>query len=154
MPRKIVLCLAAAVALAGCKRESADPASAPSAQAPADSAPSAPVSSHAFSPELTTGDFAELVKTLASDAFEGRGPGTPGEEKTVTYIRDQMQRIGLQPGNGDSWFQDVPMVETTADPAGRTGSCACTQRGRAWYPRTGRRPQQWPALPAGGLVDS
>jgi curli biogenesis system outer membrane secretion channel CsgG len=55
MPRKIVLCLAAAVALAGCKRESADPASAPSAQAPADSAPSAPVSSHAFSPELTTG---------------------------------------------------------------------------------------------------
>ncbi|MEA9748487.1 M28 family metallopeptidase [Xanthomonas campestris pv. raphani] len=117
MPRKIVLCLAAAVALAGCKRESADPTTAPSAQAPADSAPSAPVSSHAFSPELTTGDFAELVKTLASDAFEGRGPGTPGEEKTVTYIRDQMQRIGLQPGNGDSWFQDVPMVETTADPA-------------------------------------
>ncbi|MBZ4280797.1 hypothetical protein LAM20_22865, partial [Mycobacterium tuberculosis] len=31
------------------------------------------------------------------------------------YIRDQMQRIGLQPGNGDSWFQEVAMTETTAD---------------------------------------
>ncbi|MEE7560447.1 M28 family peptidase, partial [Xanthomonas sp. Kuri4-2] len=76
----------------------------------------APASKHAFSADITPDDFGELVKTLSSDAFEGRGPGTPGEEKTVTYIRDQMQRIGLQPGNGDSWFQDVPMVETTADP--------------------------------------
>ncbi|MCL1559688.1 M28 family metallopeptidase [Xanthomonas nasturtii] len=117
MPRKILLCLAATLALAGCKREPADAPRVADTQTPADSAPSAPVSRHAFSPELTSGDFAELVKTLASDDFEGRGPGTPGEEKTVTYIRDQMQRIGLQPGNGDSWFQDVPMVETTADAA-------------------------------------
>ena len=57
-----------------------------------------------------------MVKTLASDEFEGRAPGSKGEELTVNYIRDQMQRIGLQPGNGDSWFQDVPMTETTADP--------------------------------------
>ncbi|MFO3707540.1 aminopeptidase, partial [Xanthomonas codiaei] len=117
MPRKILLCLAATLAVAGCKRESAEAPATPVTQTPADAAPNAPVSRHAFSPELTSGDFAELVKTLASDAFEGRGPGTPGEEKTVTYIRDQMQRIGLQPGNGDSWFQDVPMVETTADAA-------------------------------------
>ncbi len=34
----------------------------------------------------------------------------------MAYIRDQMQRIGLQPGNGDSWFQDVAMTETTAAP--------------------------------------
>ena len=73
MPRKILLCLAATLALAGCKREPADAPAAPSAQTPADTAPSAPVSRHAFSPEMTTGDFAELVKTLSSDAFEGRG---------------------------------------------------------------------------------
>lgn len=117
MPRKILLCLAATLAVAGCTREAADAPATPAAQTPAQTTPSAPVSRHVFSPELTEGDFAELVKTLASDAFEGRGPGTPGEEKTVTYIRDQMQRIGLQPGNGDSWFQEVPMVETTADAA-------------------------------------
>ncbi|WP_140724556.1 M28 family metallopeptidase [Pseudomonas sp. Hp2] len=114
MSRKILLCLAATAALAACKRE---PEAAPAAPAQPDTVASAaaPASAHAFSPEITQGDFAELVKTLASDGFEGRGPGTAGEEKTVNYIRDQMQRIGLQPGNGDSWFQEVPMVETTAD---------------------------------------
>ncbi|MCW0425057.1 M28 family metallopeptidase [Xanthomonas sacchari] len=114
MSRKLVLCLAAAAALTACKREAPAPAAdtAPPAAAPAPAA--AP--SHAFSTGIAPADFAELVKTLSSDAFEGRGPGTPGEDKTVSYIRDQMQRIGLQPGNGDSWFQDVAMTETTAAP--------------------------------------
>ena len=57
------------------------------------------------------------MKQLASDEFGGRGPGTPGEEKTVEYIKAQFARIGLQPGNGSDWFQTVPMVETTADEA-------------------------------------
>ncbi|XQA78651.1 M28 family metallopeptidase [Xanthomonas sacchari] len=114
MSRKLVLCLAAAAALTACKREAPAPAAdtAPPAAAPAPAA--APT--HAFSSGIAPADFAELVKTLSSDAFEGRGPGTPGEDKTVSYIRDQMQRIGLQPGNGDSWFQDVAMTETTAAP--------------------------------------
>ncbi|MCW0466010.1 M28 family metallopeptidase [Xanthomonas sacchari] len=114
MSRKLVLCLAAAAALTACKREAPAPAAdtAPPAAAPAPAA--APT--HAFSAGIAPADFAELVKTLSSDAFEGRGPGTPGEDKTVSYIRDQMQRIGLQPGNGDSWFQDVAMTETTAAP--------------------------------------
>ncbi|HBK45706.1 MAG TPA: aminopeptidase [Xanthomonadaceae bacterium] len=116
MSRKILLCLAATVALAACKRE---PEAAPALpEQPAAATPAAGVAStHAFSAGIDPGDFGELVKTLASDEFEGRGPGTAGEEKTVTYIRDQMQRIGLQPGNGDSWFQEVPMVETSADAA-------------------------------------
>jgi len=71
---------------------------------------------HAFSPIITAGDFAEQVRILSSDAFGGRGPGSAGEEKTVDYIRSQFARIGLQPGNGGSWFQTVPMLETTADP--------------------------------------
>ncbi|MCW0414161.1 M28 family metallopeptidase [Xanthomonas sacchari] len=114
MSRKLVLCLAAAAALTACKPEAPAPAAdtAPPAAAPAPAA--APT--HAFSTGIAPADFAELVKTLSSDAFEGRGPGTPGEDKTVSYIRDQMQRIGLQPGNGDSWFQDVAMTETTAAP--------------------------------------
>jgi Zn-dependent M28 family amino/carboxypeptidase len=118
MSRKILLCLAAAAALAACKRapEPAAPAEAPAAEAPAaTTAPSTPASDHVFATGINAADFGELVKQLSSDAFEGRGPGTAGEQKTVEYIRDQMQRIGLQPGNGDSWFQDVPMVETTAD---------------------------------------
>lgn len=75
-----------------------------------------PSAGYAFVPEITEGDFAELVKTLASDEFEGRAPGSLGEEKTVAYLEAQMKRIGLQPGNGDSYFQDVPMIESTAAP--------------------------------------
>ncbi|PKP90672.1 MAG: peptidase M28 [Alphaproteobacteria bacterium HGW-Alphaproteobacteria-16] len=54
------------------------------------------------------------VQTLSSDEFEGRAPGTVGEEKTLAYLVDQFQKAGLQPGNNGSWFQDVPLVELTA----------------------------------------
>jgi Zn-dependent M28 family amino/carboxypeptidase len=107
MSRTLLLSLAVLVALSACKKTEAPVAAAPEA------APAAPT--HAFSADINEADFAEMVKVLASDEFEGRGPGSAGEEKTVEYIKAQMQRIGLQPGNGDSYFQDVPMVETTAD---------------------------------------
>src|SRR5262245_64203188 len=60
------------------------------------------------------------VKTLASDAFEGRAPATPGEQKTVAYITEQMKAAGLQPGgdlkNGArAWTQDVPLAQVTID---------------------------------------
>ncbi|MFN4096398.1 MAG: M28 family metallopeptidase [Sphingomonas sp.] len=54
------------------------------------------------------------TQTLSSDEYEGRAPGTPGEEKTLAYLVDQFQKAGLQPGNNGSWFQDVPLVAITA----------------------------------------
>ncbi len=105
-----------ALLMAGCGRQAEAPA--PTAPDAAATVP-APTSDHAFEPAITAADFAELTRTLASDEFEGRGPGSTGEERTVEYIRAQMQRIGLQPGNGDSYFQEVPMVETTASTATR-----------------------------------
>ncbi len=112
MSRKLMLVLAATAALAACKQESEAPAT-PEAATP-------PAAAHAFTADITEADFSDLVKTLSSDEFEGRGPGSAGEEKTVAYLEAQMKRIGLQPGNGDSYFQDVPMVETTADEAATT----------------------------------
>ena len=111
-PTHLVLSLAVATALAAC---SGEPASAPATGDTA--APAATgASGHAFSPELSKDDFAEMVKTLSSDEFEGRAPGAPGGEKTVEYIKAQYERIGLEPGGDDgSFFQTVPMVETTAD---------------------------------------
>lgn len=64
---------------------------------------------------ITAADFSARVKVLASDEFGGRAPGSAGEEKTVAWLEEQFRELGLQPGNGDSYFQDVPMVETTAD---------------------------------------
>lgn len=109
--KTILFSLAAALALAACNRE----APAPEATAPDASTDSAPQATHAFDAAIDADDFAELVKTLASDEFEGRGPGTAGEERTVEYIKAQFERIGLQPGNDGEWFQTVPMTETTAD---------------------------------------
>ncbi|UZK68688.1 M28 family metallopeptidase [Sphingomonas sp. S1-29] len=58
--------------------------------------------------------FRDAVKTLSSDEFEGRAPGTAGEEKALAYLVAQFQAAGLKPGNDGSWFQDVPLVEITA----------------------------------------
>ena len=104
----------ALIALCACTPRGEDkPAAGSEADTPAASAAAA--SSHAFHDGIDAGDFAEHVQQLASDEFAGRGPGTPGEEKSIEYIKAQFARIGLQPGNGGDWFQTVPMVETTAD---------------------------------------
>ncbi|WP_420583174.1 M28 family metallopeptidase [Reichenbachiella sp.] len=54
------------------------------------------------------------IKALASDEFLGRMPFTEGETKTINYLRDEFKKLGLKPGNGDSYFQEVPLVELTA----------------------------------------
>src|SRR3954449_6353236 len=57
------------------------------------------------------------IKVLASDEFEGRAPGTKGEELSVNYIRDQVREIGLKPGNPDgSYTQEVPLAGIKSEP--------------------------------------
>ena len=57
------------------------------------------------------------IEILASDEYQGRKPFTEGETKTINYLREQFQNFGLEPGNGDSYFQEVPLVELTAMPS-------------------------------------
>lgn len=59
------------------------------------------------------------IAVLASDDFQGRAPLTEGEEKTIHYLKKEFENIGLKPGNGNSFFQEVPVVETTIDPKAR-----------------------------------
>src|SRR5213594_348746 len=57
------------------------------------------------------------IKVLASDEFEGRAPGTKGEELSVKYITDQFNRIGLKPGNPDGTYtQEVPLAGIKSEP--------------------------------------
>ena len=65
---------------------------------------------------LTAQDLAQDTKVLASDEFEGRGLASKGEEKTVNFLQQEFTKIGLQPGNGSSFFQEIPMVVITAEP--------------------------------------
>ncbi len=53
------------------------------------------------------------IKVLASDEFMGRKPFSIGETKAVEYIKNIFEKIGLEPGNGNSFLQDVPLVEIT-----------------------------------------
>ena len=57
------------------------------------------------------------IKVLASDEFEGRAPGTKGEELSVKYISDQFKQIGLKPGNpGGAYTQEVPLAGIKSEP--------------------------------------
>ena len=60
-------------------------------------------------------DLLAQIKTLASDEFEGRSPGTRGEDLTVGYLTEQFKRFGLKPGNPDgTYVQKVPFVGYTS----------------------------------------
>lgn len=66
---------------------------------------------------ITTDLLLGHIKVLASDEFEGRLPGTPGEDKTVAYITQQFQALKLAPGNPDgTYVQDVPLVGIDGTP--------------------------------------
>ena len=57
------------------------------------------------------------IAVLASDDFMGRKPFTEGETKTVNYLVEQFRQLGLEPGNGDSYIQSVPMANILATAA-------------------------------------
>src|SRR5512139_1286980 len=65
----------------------------------------------ADAPTFSESTYRKHIEVLASDAFEGRAPGTAGEKKTLDYIEQQFRTAGLQPGIGKSFLQPVPLVE-------------------------------------------
>ena len=93
---------AGALALAACE-SLPPPASSPAALDIPEVAPG----------ELSQATMTDVTRILSSDAFEGRAPGSPGEEKTIALMIERFKAAGLKPGNGDSWLQPVPLVEIT-----------------------------------------
>ena len=72
---------------------------------------------HVAKPNFSEARFAEYVKTLASDEFEGRAPSSAGEVKTIEYLTEAFTAIGLDPaGHNNSWTQEVPLMAITASP--------------------------------------
>lgn len=64
---------------------------------------------------INSEQLAEHIKVLASDQFGGRAPSSKGEELTLAYLTDQFKALGFEPGNGDSFLQEVPLVSLEAD---------------------------------------
>src|SRR5262249_36248495 len=69
-------------------------------------------------PAIDTDALLAHTRVLSSDEYEGRAPGSKGEEQSVTYIADQFKKAGMKPGNTDgTYFQKVPLVGITPAPA-------------------------------------
>jgi Zn-dependent M28 family amino/carboxypeptidase len=67
---------------------------------------------------IAADDLLRHISTLAADEFEGRLPGTKGEELTVKYLEDAFRRLGLAPGNPDgAYVQEVPLVGIKSTPS-------------------------------------
>jgi Zn-dependent M28 family amino/carboxypeptidase len=72
----------------------------------------------AASPQIDGAALLEQISTLASDEFEGRAPGTQGEQLTIDYLQQQFKKLGLEPGNPDgTYVQAVPLVGISSHPA-------------------------------------
>jgi Zn-dependent M28 family amino/carboxypeptidase len=103
--------LLSVVLVSGCSR-SAEPPPAP-ASAPAASTRAAKIPLASL-PKIDAAPMLEHIKALSSDEYEGRAPGSPGEERTVAYVTAQFQKMGLKPGNSDgTYVQNVPLVGIT-----------------------------------------
>ena len=62
-----------------------------------------------------TVELHEHIAVLASDEFGGRAPASKGEALTTAYIADKFKALGLSPGNGNSYLQEVPVTESITD---------------------------------------
>lgn len=67
--------------------------------------------------QIDSTDIDYFLTTLASDDFLGRKPFTEGETKTVNFLTSEFEKMGLAPGNGNSYIQEVPLIEITGKPA-------------------------------------
>ena len=68
-------------------------------------------------PEITAADISARDKAISDNAFEGRGPGTINGEAAAQWTVDELKRLGIAPANNGSYFQTVPAVSITLDPA-------------------------------------
>ena len=101
MMKRILLTLALCGAIAGCNN-SDEPAQPATTQKP----PAAPA--------IDANAMLDRIKVLASDEYEGRAPGTQGEDLTVKYLVEESKKLGLLPGNPDgTYVQKVPLVGIT-----------------------------------------
>ena len=87
--------------------------------------------------KVDTARITQDVKTLASDAFEGRAPGTAGEKKTIDYLIARAKETGLEPGGPDgAWVQKVPLLHTELGDGTLSFGDRSVERGKQIYVST------------------
>ena len=106
--RKHILVLSLSIAAVSCSGQTE------SRVAPPAAAEAPPTIALADMPKTTADGIMQHIKVLSGDDFQGRAPGTAGEDKTVVYLESEFKKIGLKPGNPDgTYVQKVPLVGIT-----------------------------------------
>src|SRR6202521_3502835 len=112
-PLNLILAFAGIIALSGCSRGPSPPATALAS--------------------ISADRILGHIRTLSSDEFEGRGPGSKGEQLTIKFLEDQYRSSGLEPVNPDgTYLQSVPLVSITPD---KTMKLTLTGHGRTLEPK-------------------
>ena len=106
---RMAVTLSAVVLLSACGRDEPATESRPAPQ-PAQEAPAAGDPIESAAETMTEASYRRHIEVLASDEFGGRAPASPGEELTVNYLVDHFTDIGLEPANGGSFLQEVPLA--------------------------------------------
>ncbi|MFN9742248.1 MAG: peptidase M28, partial [Acidobacteriota bacterium] len=113
---KTVWLIVATILISACQKPAAPESAKPERPAP----PTALTKALA---DFNSERLLDHIRVLASDEFEGRAPGTPGEELTVKYLTDKFTAYGLKPGNPDgTYLQKVPLIGST--PLAKVGFAA------------------------------
>lgn len=106
-------CMCSLMLLAACDSGTNTPPSETHSAVPATTSP-ATESTTEGEDAITEADYRRHIETLSSDEFGGRAPASPGEQLTVDYLTDAFSGLGLEPANGDSYIQDVPLASVNA----------------------------------------
>lgn len=99
---------------------------------------------HVAAGQISEDTMRDVTRILSSDEFDGRMPGTAGEDKTVALLTQRFAAAGLEPGNNGSWVQEVPLVEITAENAqpltisGKGNAAMSFAYGKEWIGTTFR----------------
>ena len=109
------------------------PASKPSGDAPPGPTPTVERTPIGDLPDVDVAALMTHTKTLSSDEYGGRGPGSKGEDLTVAYLVEQFKAMGLKPGNTDgTYIQKVPLVGISPAPASLVFKKGNDERSLKW----------------------
>jgi len=113
--RIYALIILTSLALAGCGRDEPAPAM-ESADVPVDASAADASAAEAAAAGIAADFMRDIIVEISSDAYEGRGPGSAGDEKARKYLAERMAELGIEPGAADgSWEQPFDLVGITAE---------------------------------------
>ena len=110
----IIFCSACVLFLSACDSKKADPTTVTKTVTPAETTQPTQDPITLAEDAISETAYRRHIEILSSDEFGGRAPGSPGEQLTIDYLTAAFSDLGLEPANGDSYIQEVPLAWVNA----------------------------------------